>query len=217
MKTRMLEMVSRFDQLPVRTRLLLTCTVVFVLVLMLDSLWFAGNFEESKKLQAQIKQLDKNIADLTNSQDQLNAAISDQRNNPMLSQLKQINQQIAESKKLLKERTINLVYPEAMAKVLKEIINRSNKLKLVSLIKQPAQILFEQDDAEPQSVQMYRHPLELSFEGNYTDTQAFIKQLEDMPQKVNFERFVFEVDKYPKSKVTLIVSTLSLNRKWIGG
>ncbi|WP_168204095.1 type 4a pilus biogenesis protein PilO [Aliikangiella coralliicola] len=219
MANKLTELTEKYDKLPIRLRLLLVFSSIVILVFIVDLLWFSPVQTETKNLQGLIDQVDKQINETLESQNLLNAAISNQRNHPKRKQLGQIKQQIEQAKQTLEERTINLVKPEAMATVLKEIINRSEKLTLLSLVKQPALPLFvdENDAQADDSIQMYRHPLEMVFEGKYSDTQNFLKQIENMPQKVNFESLQYTVQTHPVSKVTLVVSTLSLERKWIGG
>ncbi|MCW8999639.1 MAG: hypothetical protein OQK04_13105, partial [Kangiellaceae bacterium] len=118
--------------------------------------------------------------------------------------------------------TSHLVAPSEMVEVLREIIQRSRKLKLISLTKQLPLPLFEQSDEQTKNnqqpqLQLYRHSVELVLDGNFKETQKFLEQLEKMEQQVEFNHFRFQVDQYPKSMVTLVVSTVSFERKWIGG
>jgi len=68
-----------------------------------------------------------------------------------------------------------------------------------------------------QSVQLYRHRVELVLQGSFTDTQAFLVKLEALPKQLAFERLKLTVEQYPEAEITLTVSTLGFDRKWIGG
>jgi len=220
MNERLTEIIRKFDELPIRMRGLLTFVAIMLVGLIVDSLWIADNFNQSKQLNAQIKQVENTVNELINAQTELNENVVKQRNHPLLKQIRLVEEQIQKSKLALEEKTINLIKPESMSNVLGDIILRSKKLKLVSLIKQPPQALFDdqnEDKSEKPQVQMYRHLVELILEGQYKDTQDFLSLIESMPQKINFERFEYEVEDYPQSKVKIVVSTLSLDRKWIGG
>ena len=216
MDNQLREYAEKFDKQPIRMRLLLTFVGLMVVVLIVDSLWISDNYKQAKKLQSDIHQIEDKIKLLNNSQNEINLTIANQRNNPLLIQLSQTNERIENLKSQLEEKTINLVKPELMANVLREIIQKSNGLELVSLSKQPTESLFETNESVEQ-IQVFRHPFELVLKGGYQETMIFIQQLENMPQKVNFESFEFSVDNYPASKVTLLLSTLSLNQEWIGG
>jgi MSHA biogenesis protein MshJ len=220
MNDRLMKMIEKFNALAIRMRILFTLVAIMLVAMIVDSLWIAENFNQVEKLSAEIVQTENRINDLIRAQNELNNNVVKQRNHPLLKQLNQVEKQIEKSKLVLEEKTINLVKPESMSKVLGDIILRSKNLKLISLTKQAPQALFENGQSEKSEnpkVQIYRHLVELVLEGQYKDTQRFLSLIEDMPQKLNFESFEYEVKNYPQSKVKLVVSTLSLDRKWIGG
>ena len=222
MNDRMKEAIEKFDEQPVRTRLIITFAGAIVLFMLFELFWYSGNNSETKRMTAEIQQLDQQIADFTQNQQQLNTGIYSQRNSPQQQQLTQLDLQLEKVQSDLEKRTLSLVKPDAMAGLLKDIIKNSAQLKLVSLTKQAPMPLFEPSEQEKQSnlqnqVHMYRHPITLTFEGNYAETQKFIEQLENMQKQVNFESLEYAVEEYPKSTITLVVSTYSMSRKWIGG
>jgi MSHA biogenesis protein MshJ len=220
MNERLKEMIAKFDALPIRIRCLFTFVAIMLLGLIVDTLWIAENFNKAKQLNTKIVAAESTIKDLIQTQNDLNNNVLKQRNHPILKKLTLLEQQIKQSKLALEEKTIHLVKPEYMSAVLGDIISRSKNLKLISLTKQPPQVLFEnkeEQSSEKPKIQMYRHLVELVLEGQYKDTQSFLVDIEEMPQKLNFESFEYKVENYPQSKVKLVVSTLSLDKKWIGG
>jgi len=213
---------EQFDTLPIRTRLMITFASILLLFVIFELAWYAPTDSKTKTTKQQTQNVDLQIQTTTQMLQELNQGIYDQRNNPKRVQLASLDQQVNEVQTELEKRTRSLVRPQAMAELLKKIIDNSKQLKLLSLEKQAPVSLFEQQATDEQEkpasqVQMYRHPVVMTFEGGYQNTQNFLKQLESMQQKVNFESFEFSVETYPKSKVVLVVSTYSLSRKWIGG
>ncbi len=213
----MKEWLSQFDNLSIRIRLLITFATALIVFMLFDLFWFSENQSKETQLQTAINLTDKQLEQFIQTQNEINAGIYSARNNPKNKQLRHIQQQISGIKKELEDKALHMVKPEAMVELLKQIISRSKKLKLISLKKTPPENLFEEKDKNNQSVQMYRHAFVLSFEGGYQETLKFIKQLESMEQKVKFDQLIYSVDHYPKSRVSLVVSTYSLSRKWIGG
>ncbi|TQV71995.1 hypothetical protein FLL45_17650 [Aliikangiella marina] len=214
--------IQQFDELPIRTRLMITFAGLLLILVIFELAWYGPTDSQTKTVKQQIDSTEKQIASTTQMLQELNKGIYNQRNNPKQTLLSSLDQQVDQIQSELEKRTRSLVRPQAMAGLLKEIIDNSKQLKLLSLEKQAPVPLYEptaDEDGTSQDaqVQMYRHPIVMIFEGGYADTQAFLKQLESMQQKVNFESFEFSVESYPKSKVTLVVSTYSLSRKWIGG
>ena len=218
MNKRVSQILARFDQQAIRSRILITLAAVVLVVFLVDWVWIAPNAGESKKLRSELTALETETQQLNIKQNELNASFANQRNHPVRKQLQSIEKLIRKTQAELEAKTINLVKPEQMASVLKEIIARSKAMKLITLTKQPAEELFSQTDKkQQQKTQVYRHPVEIVLQGKFADTRKFLQSLESMPQKVNFDALDFAVERHPKSTVTLVVSTLSLERKWIGG
>ena len=218
MANKLKQNLEQFDGLPIRTRLILTFAAILVIFLAFQLAWYSQSNKTNKRLSSQLNSVDQQIRDYTQSQQEINSGVYNQRNDPKRRQLLELQQQVASVQNELERKTLSLVRPEAMAALLKEIIDNSQKLKLISLQKQLPQPLFDDSkEGEEPVVQFYRHPVMLVFEGSYQETQNFLQELENMKRKVNFEQFEFSVEQYPKSQITLVVSTYSMTRKWIGG
>lgn len=210
---------EKFNQLETRMRLLVSFAIALVLGLILDLIWLSPNSRKIDQINSEFENTQKQINDTLKTQAALNQSIVDQRNHPKRKELERLVKQTNEVKSLLKEKTTNLVIPREMTKVLNEIIKSTGQMKLIQLKKHEPYPLFKEseENQEIEQIQLYRHAIELTLEGNYSRTQKFIEALETMPQKVAFDRFQFTVEEYPKSQVRLIVSTLSFSKKWIGG
>ena len=222
MKDKFSQLVAKFGALELRMRLMLTFAAAMFVALIIDLFWLTPLNQDIDRVQANIQQIERQINETLETQEQLNLSIANQRNHPKVKQLAQLKIQIEQAKSLLKEKTNHLVAPSEMVDVLKEIIGRSSKLKLISLTKQPPLPLFEKNEEqsninEQPQLQLYRHSVELLLDGNFKETQKFLEQLEKMEQQVEFNHLRFQVEQYPKSMVTLVVSTVSFERKWIGG
>lgn len=215
MNSRINNLISKFDQRALKLRLLITLAMIFFIWFFIDSLWISNLSKESKQVNNKIVNLNKNFQQLSNDLNLINQGVKNKKNNPLYKDLKEVNKQLDQIKKGLESKTVNLIKPEEMSGVIKEVMNKSNKLVLLSLNKVPAEAVFKEDNK--QDIQMYRHVIEIIFKGKYKDTLIFIKELEMMPKKVNFESINYQVEEHPWSNITLVISTLSLNKKWIGG
>ncbi len=221
MNEKFTQLNEKFCELEVRIRLLVTFAGALLIGLIIDLAWLSPSSNELQRIETETAQFEKQIQDTLSAQAALNASIRDQKNHPKRKQRDRLKAQTLEAKTLLEEKTENLVSPAEMTAVLRDIISGSKNLDLVSLTKsQPVPIFEESDDkkqtGEPQ-IQLYQHTVEIVLKGSFANTQKFIESLEDMPQKVSFDQFQFNVESYPNSEVRLLVSTLSFNKKWIGG
>jgi len=212
---------SLFDALPVRMRILFFIALVMLLLLIIDLLWLSPVANQIKKEQQQINNINLQVGELANKQMQLNQQLMAIKNSETQKLIKQVDSQIAALKSSLDKSTINLISPDEMVSILKSIIESFAKLKLVKLEKQPATPLelegLNQSEGEQLPVRLYRHSLIIELEGNFHSTQKFLQAVENLPRRLQFDRFDYQVDRYPRAKISLQVSTLSLDKEWIGG
>lgn len=224
------EMVEKFDALALRQRIMIMVSFIAVLILMFDSLWFASNQQEIERTQKAIELTKSQQKEMVEMQRAYNQTIVDKRNDPKHQKLLLIESQLVEVRQKLMNKTVNLVKPEDMARVIREIIQSTKSLKLQSLSKLATYEITSEsgDEAQqadtPQStetsaekIKLYRHTMKIVLQGKYGSTHQFLELLENMKKKVGFDHFEYSVNDYPNADITLTVSTLSLDRGWIGG
>ncbi len=211
---------QKFNTLELRLRLLLTFAGTLIIALIIDLLWLTPTSNDIKLYQDKIAQTEQQILQIVEAQSTLNKSIAEHKNNPLVIQLKSLKEKTNLAKQKLAEKTMNLVSPNEMTKVLEHIIATTKNLELVALNKQPPTPVFNEpkDSKNAENfIQLYRHTIDITLMGSFSSSQDLLVQLENMPQKVAFDRFNFKVENYPKSAINLSVSTLSFDKKWIGG
>ena len=111
-----------------------------------------------------------------------------------------------------------LIDPREMSTMLTNILQRETALELVSLSNRPGQLLLAPDaaSASPVGVELFRHGLQMVFEGSYIDTVRYLQSLEGLQSNFFWERMEYSVIDYPKARITLDIYTLSTQRGWIG-
>ena len=62
----------------------------------------------------------------------------------------------------------------------------------------------------------YKHGLRIEFEGDYMTTLDYIRGLESLELRFLWDSLEFQVEEYPRSRVSITVFTLSLDQDWIG-
>lgn len=62
---------------------------------------------------------------------------------------------------------------------------------------------------------IYKHAIEIRIAGSYPDLARYLSELENMPQRILWERAELSVDKYPRNILTVTVYTLSLDKQWL--
>jgi len=137
----------------------------------------------------------------------------------------QLNQHIQQVDGQLHSKLHGLIAPQQMAKVLQSVLEQQRNIKLIKLQSLPATpLVIRRAEEKPGQVQksmhktinVYRHGLQLEFEGSYLATLAYLKSLQTLPWEFYWDAVRLEVATYPKARVTIVVHTLSLTEGWIG-
>jgi len=70
--------------------------------------------------------------------------------------------------------------------------------------------------APPTDTGPYLHPVELVVEGNYLDIVSYLHALEALPWHFYWRVLELETRTYPRNRVRIELSTVSLEKEWIG-
>ena len=63
---------------------------------------------------------------------------------------------------------------------------------------------------------VYKHGMRVELRGGYMDILRYLKSLEALPWKVFWGQAVLKTEKYPDSRLDLLIYTLSTHEGWIG-
>ena len=107
-----------------------------------------------------------------------------------------------------------LIDPAEMARVLEEILKEQTSLSLVRIRNKTPELI--SGDGERGTTSFYRHVLEIEVEGTYAACLEYLNAVEDLPWRLYWQLLDLEVIEYPRNRVRIEVSTLSLDEEWIG-
>ena len=111
-----------------------------------------------------------------------------------------------------------MVPPERMTSLLEQILRTHRSLRLTSLRTlpddQPAVVAKPGEPAPPPQL-LHRHGVELVLAGSYPDMVAYMAALEGMQGQIFWGSAVMKVDAHPNASLTLVVHTISLDKKWL--
>jgi MSHA biogenesis protein MshJ len=205
-------LLARFDALSMRERALIAGAALIGVVL----LWFAlfldpANLRE-RALSAELTTLQQSIYLTTQSIQETNDAdptLTAQRDATKLEQqLAAINTQLA-------AKSAGLIPPERMVQVIHDVLSRQHGVTLVSLHNSPVTTLVP-PAAGTTSAGPYVHPVEIVVEGSYLDVLAYLHALENLEWRFYWRLLELESTTYPRNRVHIELSTLSLDKDWIG-
>ena len=109
--------------------------------------------------------------------------------------------------------------PGRMVTVLEHVLKQNNNLYLLRLESLPAEFMLadiSKSSAKKQKTGLYRHGFVLVLQGSYLHTLGYLKALEELPWDFYWDGIDIEIIKYPRTKITLKLHTLSLKEGWIG-
>jgi MSHA biogenesis protein MshJ len=200
-----------------RERWLLFATGLILVVGLLDYFLIQPLRDDRAGVAIQINNLTVQRTNFDQQLEELTDAIA---NDPAMMaerELEGLENAIVGSERRLRAFTDTLVAPDEMADMLRDILESQKNLtlnELQNLLVTP--ILTDEENKLSTEIGLYRHPVKLIFEGNYSDTLGYLERLEGMDSRFYWNRFDYQVKDYPIAQVSLNIYTLSTQEWWIG-
>lgn len=217
MNSRVQQLVDRLDALRPKERALLTVAMLMVIVMLFMQFVSDPLTQEARMLQGRISTGETQIAESQRLQQEIIAASKRDPNVPVQQQLRKIATQLAEFENDIKQRAGELIPPQQMAVILKSVLERTKGLEFSALEGLGVEPLIDKNgNGEASTANAYRHGFKVSFKGSYLDTIAYLRALEQLPWRFFWDAVELNVDTYPEAEVSVVVYTLSLDRRWIG-
>ncbi|OUR64245.1 hypothetical protein A9Q79_07340 [Methylophaga sp. 42_25_T18] len=126
------------------------------------------------------------------------------------------------SQQQLDEKLGKLVSPTKITELLRNLLLRSQGLKLLSLNNEPVYtiVLNQNEDKQKQDneaqTHLYEHATTIKLRGNYLQLHHYLEELENSPWGLFWDRLEYIVKDYPNAEITLRVHTVSTDQHWIG-
>lgn len=210
-------MREKISALSAREKVLLVATGFVLVVGVLD--YFVVQPVRDQRTSMEI-QIDNLKVQQRNFDQQLVELTEQIANDPAMiaeREIEGLDKAIVKSESRLRTFTDTLVSPNEMGAMLRDILDSQKNLKLVELKNLAvAPILSEDENESNEDIGLFRHPVRLIFEGNYSNTLKYLAKLESMDNRFYWSRFDYQVLDYPTAQVSLSIYTLSTQQWWIG-
>lgn len=215
---------EKYDALTLRERAIIALLFVVVLVMLWSEVLMLGLDRERQVTTQNINSMRTQVDSLNKQAEVIIQAATIDPNKAESIKLGQLQDKLKQLDKALKEKLHGLISPTDMARALEAVLVQQTNLRLLKIESVSAEPLFkpqqdqttqQQQDAETK-VGIYKHGLQIEFLGSYLDTLEYLKALEALPWDFYWDGLKLKVEKYPKSKVTIKVHTISLDEDWIG-
>jgi MSHA biogenesis protein MshJ len=218
---------ARIDALSQRERIMSFAAAAAALVFIAQTTVIGPLLRKQELLRSQVIQQQNNIEGV-NAQivEKLQQAEADP-DAPVRARLQAVREESARLSGSLRAMQQGLVAPERMAPLLEAILRANGRLKMVSVRTLPVEPLSGADATAPAAVAapgakaapkrelLFRHGVELTVRGSYLDMVDYMAALESLPTQLFWGKAQLDVEEYPSVRLTLTLTTLSLDEKWM--
>ncbi len=219
------EIRNKTAELSLRERVILLM-VGIVLVLFIWAQFFYLQFEKDiKKANQEITNLQQQEWSQKEELVNLSTRLSHDPNAALFEEQRKLTEKLDGLKEQIEIRLSHLIAPELMADVMRKVLSDYKGLRLVKAKNLPVEPLKlevngdkgSQKDTPKEDAQavIFSHRFEMVLNGDYFQALSFLMSLEKM-DGFYWTLLKYEVEEYPKAKITLQLSTLSLDEDWIG-
>ena len=227
-----------FDQRTPRERWMVIAASLVVVVFILYNLLVAPQRAEQLRLQEQARLLKEQTEGIRKQVADIQKTYGQNEGEGGQARIDALRKQLAAMDPALADVTQSLVSPKEMASLVEQVLRQNRALEVISVESLPVTPLIQPaapaDAAAPAdqtaasgsgpasatpSVEdggFYKHGMVIEVRGRYTDIVAYLRALENLPWKLFWGQVTLVAEDYPKSRVRLVVYTLSLKQKWIG-
>jgi MSHA biogenesis protein MshJ len=221
---------KRFDSLSLRERALVVVAVLAIAITTWNGAFMTGLTLRERGLSDEVTQLEASLAATSSATQKLVTT------DPTTQAMAQLNERQAALEAInakLASESAGLIPPAQMVEVIHDVLKHQQGVKLVSLQNLPVTGLLPEarqeepspTDAVPASATPsastdgrgpYLHPVELVVEGQYADIVSYLHALEALPWHFYWSVLELETKGYPLNRVRIELSTVSLDKEWIG-
>ena len=215
MKALLQRYAERIDAASIRERVLVFLAAALVLVFVADAALIQPLRTKQKRLAAETAEHQK---ELTTIQAQVQRLVGQTQVDPdagsraraaaLREQLKSLKGRVAEEQR-------RFTPPERMRAVLQEVLERNKGLVLVDLTTLPVVPVASQKAGGTARAGMYRHGIEFTVVGTYSELYDYLRALEELPTQLYWARADLAVAEYPLITLKLTVHTVSFDRAWL--
>ena len=231
-------MAEAYNSRVLRERILMAATGLVVVMFLAWQLLLGPVLQRHQALAHSMAQKTSQVASLRDQIQALDRRLQQDPNIRLQADRHRLQQQRDTLQNQLEQGMQNLVSPEAMVSLLKQMLVAQKGVSLESikhLAPRPVQLpnadskpgdntrAAEDTPAKKAGVaagvsqpQLYAHDVELVVTGSFFDLLGYLEQLESLDQKFGWRLMDYSVKTYPKAQMRLQVETLSLRKEWLG-
>ena len=217
LKSQLKGLTDRIDAMELRERALIFVTVLVVVYFAAVNLLFGPINAEKDRLQKQVNEKREQTRLLEVQLQELLAGGAHDPNSVKRQKLTSLQENLHQMDASLVEATAGLVPPKEMTRLVEQMLAKNRGLQVIKVESLPATPLVEgAGETHGSGTMVYKHGIRIELKGGYLDILRYLKTLEGLPWKVFWGQATLKTEKYPESKISLLIYTLSTHEGWIG-
>ncbi|MDT8427881.1 MAG: type II secretion system protein GspM [Pseudomonadales bacterium] len=176
---------------------------------------------EINSLQQQIRNNENRLVTMQSRAQQAETSSTEDPNRAARQQLERLIAQETRASEQLAALTGSVVAPLQMNRLLTGVLNLHPDLRLLKVENQvPQQITGTRSgavNAQAANLQrVFRHGLQLEFEGDYLSTLRYIVYLESLSENFYWDAIRIQTEEWPRARINLEIHTLSQEENFVG-
>jgi len=216
MNKQLAEYAEKIHAMTLRGRLLIIVSVVALLIFLWWNFYAGLLLSKKEVINGQNDTLKQDIQTLTITSDSISKRINQGVNKTKQKQLHLLTQELSTVNDILNQMTLELIEPNEMFELMQQLIFADSKLKLTGLKRKQVTPAFTVEQQEKDKPEIFRHVMQMKFEGSYQDILNYIVRLEETEWKLIWDSITLKTADYPVIKVDIEISTLSGHKHWVG-
>jgi len=217
---RLISTARRLDRRPLRERLLISLLVLVVVAVLIDWLALAPARDRLESVETQLASRESQAEELRLARDELARQVANDPVVELRKTEKRLQARVEALDRQVESVARGFVSAGSMAEALREVL-ADTPLRLVSLNTLPAERMrfgMEEEGDEPSSMPiLYRHPLEITFEGRFAEALTYLHQVQGLDWDFQWDGIEVETIEYPRATFTWRLHSISLEEALIGG
>jgi MSHA biogenesis protein MshJ len=202
-------LAARYEALSLRERAIVSVAILGLLVASWDSLLMEPLRLKRSALEVELAAAGEFGVTPQSADESDPRQASIRRAGELQTQLQGLDAQLANT-------ASGFVSSKRMIEVLHDMLDRQGRLGLVSIRNLPVTGLITPADATAPARPPYVHAIEIVIDGQYADILDYLSALEALPWKFRWTSLDLSTAGYPRNRVRIELSTLSLDSTWLG-
>lgn len=220
MKAKIKALEEKYNARSLKERILIAAVIFAAIYFLWYNIVYGYLLASDEEVSKNLQSIKSQISQLEGQIDAISEVVGRNPTAVLVTQSKNLKAENEALNQKINAYVKKMVPPTDMDEMLNAIIQKATGMTVMDIENLAVKPLFEEKhldiNGKYAKFQVFSHGIRFQLQGTYFDTLRFLKSLEQQKLNVIWDSFTYEVIKYPKAKIILEFSTLSLEEGLIG-